>query len=176
MNILKTNPKISVVLPTFNGERWLADAISSVVSQTEKDWELIIIDDCSTDSSLEIAQSFALKDERIRVISNKVNRKLPESLNIGFEHATGKYWTWTSDDNLFKPNALEKLSAFLDSHPNVDLVSMSFDFIDENGNVVGIFDDCFSHERCAADLLINCNVGAAFLWAGPKKHRTTSMT
>ena len=103
------NPKISVILPSYNGERYLAQSIQSVIDQTETDWELIIVNDCSTDSTLEIATKFAKIDRRIKVISNEKNSKLPASLNEGFRRAKGKYLTWTSDDNYYKPDALKKL-------------------------------------------------------------------
>ena len=71
---------VSIVLPTYNGEKYLADSIESVISQTYKNWELIIINDCSTDKTLEIAQSYAAKDNRIKVYSNDENLKVPKSL------------------------------------------------------------------------------------------------
>ena len=95
MNDIKNDviPKISVILPTYNGERWLAESIKSVIDQTEHNWELIIVNDCSKDNTLKIAQSFAERDKRIFVISNEVNKKLPATLNIGFSYAKGKYLT-----------------------------------------------------------------------------------
>ena len=83
---------VSIVLPTYNGEKYLADSIESVISQTYKNWELIIINDCSTDKTLEIAQSYAAKDNRIKVYSNDENLKVPKSLNRGFSLANGKYF------------------------------------------------------------------------------------
>lgn len=157
-------PKISIVLPTYNGERWLALSIQSVINQTFKDWELIIVNDCSTDSTLQIAQSFTKKDKRIVVINNEVNKKLPASLNVGFAQAKGTYLTWTSDDNLYKKDALEKLASYLDAHPQTDMVSMNEDIINEDGDIVKIFDNSYKYKRCAAALMNNCNVGAAFMY------------
>jgi glycosyltransferase involved in cell wall biosynthesis len=87
------NPKISVVLPTYNGARFLAESIESVINQTETHWELIIVNDCSTDNTLEIAEKYAKLDSRIRVISNEVNKKLPGALNVGFADARSEYLT-----------------------------------------------------------------------------------
>lgn len=157
-------PKISVILPPYNGERYIAQSIQSVIDQTEKDWELIIVNDCSTDSTLEIASEFAKKDKRIKVISNKKNSKLPASLNEGFRNAKGEYLTWTSDDNYYKPDALKKLSDYLDEHPKTDLVSMAFDFVDENDKFMYSFESCFKYKRCQPGLLLQCNVGAAFMY------------
>jgi glycosyltransferase involved in cell wall biosynthesis len=158
-------PKISVILPTYNGEYWLAESIQSIIDQTEKNWQLIIVDDGSVDNSLKIAQSFMAKDQRISVISNRINRQLPASLNIGFSLAQGEYLTWTSDDNIYKPNALEKMAAYLDNHSQTDLVSMNFSYIDENGKIkFEDFDALHKYKRDAAYLLHGCNIGAAFMY------------
>ena len=158
------NPKISIVLPSYNGEKYIAESIQSVIDQSFNDWELIIVNDCSKDKTLEIANSFAKRDSRIRVISNKVNQKLPGSLNIGFENAKGEYLTWTSDDNMYKENALKKMNDYLDANPNTDMVSMNMDIIDENGYLVEVFSDTFVYKRTVEYLMHGCNVGAAFMY------------
>lgn len=99
-------PTVSIVLPTYNGSRYIRESIESILEQTYTDWELIIVDDCSTDDTLKIAYDYESMDSRIRVIHNVINRKLPGALNVGFEKAKGKYLTWTSDDNAYLPNAL----------------------------------------------------------------------
>ena len=78
---------VSIVMPVYNGEKYLRQSIASVVNQTFKDWDLIIVDDCSTDSSPEIMNEYAKADDRIQVIHNEVNSKIPASLNNGFEKA-----------------------------------------------------------------------------------------
>ena len=102
-------PKVSIVLPTYNGEKFIRESIDSILYQTFTDWELIIVNDCSTDGTPNIVNRYAASDSRIRVIHNKENQKLPESLNIGFREARGEYLTWTSDDNMYLPSALEKM-------------------------------------------------------------------
>ena len=74
-------PDISVIMSVYNGETYLKEAIESVINQTFRKWELIIINDCSTDSTGDILAEFSLKDERIKVHTNEVNLKLPSSLN-----------------------------------------------------------------------------------------------
>lgn len=115
-------PKISVVLPSYNGEKYIRDAVDSVLAQTFQDWELIIVNDCSTDRTPEIVEEYAASDARIRVIHNAVNQKLPESLNIGFRQARGDYLTWTSDDNVYLSRALEVMCQYLDDHGQVPMV------------------------------------------------------
>lgn len=152
-------PKISIVLPTYNGERFLSKSIESVLNQNEKDLELIIVNDCSTDKTAEIIASYAQNDKRIRVITNPVNKKLPASLNEGFKQARGKYLTWTSDDNYYLPNALQKMSLYLDNHSDVSFVYANFDIVDENGKVI-------SHEKVKdpSALYEGCCIGACFLY------------
>ncbi len=124
---------ISVVLPTYNGARYLRESIESVLRQTTSEWELIIVDDCSTDETPMIADAYARQDARIRVIHNAENQKLPRSLNIGFAAARGEYLTWTSDDNRYLPEALEKMRAYLTVHEEMPLVSAQALAIDEAG-------------------------------------------
>ena len=127
------NPKVSIILPTYNGEKYIKTAINAILAQTYNNWELIIVDDCSTDNTNKIINEFAQKDLRIKVIRNEVNKKVAASLNIGFSHAAGDYYTWTSDDNYYKPAAIEKMVKFLQKNPDYGMVYAISDMIDENG-------------------------------------------
>lgn len=127
------NKKVSVVLPVFNGSKRVSKAIESVLEQSYANLELIIVDDCSTDNTMDVLRSYANKDARIKIYENKVNQKLPRTLNNGFSHATGDYLTWTSDDNTYKSNAIEKMVQYLDEHPNIDMVYADFDIVDLDG-------------------------------------------
>ena len=129
-------PRVSIVLPVYNGERYLAVSIDSILAQTFRDWELIIVDDGSTDNSPEIARSHAERDKRIRLIRNSKNLRLPESLNLGFTHATGKYHTWTSDDNLYRPEAICCMVARLEEDPELAFVYADHTEIDPAGNAL----------------------------------------
>ncbi|WAW06844.1 glycosyltransferase [Oxalobacter formigenes] len=156
---------ISIVLPTYNGSRFLRDSIESVVSQTYEHWELIIVNDCSTDNTLKIAKEYEERDSRIRVISNNINKKLPASLNIGFRYAKGDYYTWTSDDNIFKKNAIEYMSHYLDTHPEIDLISCNFDFVDEDLRFIRTMKEaCGNEKREQIQLALHCQVGACFMY------------
>ena len=160
----KQTPKISVILPSYNGEKYIGQSIQSVIDQTEQDWELIIVNDCSTDNTLKICESFANKDKRIKVISNKINKKLPASLNVGFSVARGKYLTWTSDDNFYRPDAFEKMADYLDCHKDIDLISMAFDVLDEKDNFLYTAYVGQEYKRCQAALICGNNIGAAFMY------------
>jgi hypothetical protein len=113
---------VSIVLPTYNGQKYIRESIVSCLSQTLSDFELIVINDGSTDATPEIIESFAQKDSRIRIVHNRKNIKLPASLNVGFALAKGKYHTWTSDDNAYRSNALEEMAGFLENNRTVDVV------------------------------------------------------
>ncbi len=149
---------ISVILPVFNGEKYLQQSIRSILEQTYENWELIIVNDCSTDNTEEIAQRYAKIDKRIRVINNLENKKLPASLNIGFSNAKGQYFTWTSDDNAYAKDAFEKLRKNLIDN-NVDFVFSDYQVIDE--------EDYILYNQVTGpveELPYYNNVGACFLY------------
>lgn len=127
--------KVSIVLPVYNGEKYLPRAIESILQQTYRNFELIIIDDCSTDKSHRIAKNYAKMDARIRVYKNRENRKLPRSLNAGFRVATGNLFTWTSDDNILKPEAFEEMVHVFKVRQDVDFVYADIVPIDGYGNI-----------------------------------------
>jgi len=132
--ILKENKLISIILPVYNGEAFLGLAIESILEQSYSNFELIIVDDFSKDSSLDIANEFAKTDNRIFVYANKENKKLPATLNVGHFKAKGDYITWTSDDNILKTNFLESLvetSIF----EKADIVYSNYDVIFEDGKL-----------------------------------------
>ena len=132
-NNAMNNPMVSIVLPTYNGEQFLAEAIQSCINQTYDNWELIVVDDASTDGAFEVIDYFVKLDNRILVVRNHVNSGLPASLNVGFSHARGKYFTWTSDDNMFRDNALEVLVGELEMCPEIDIVYAGFYYVDRYG-------------------------------------------
>lgn len=154
-------PKVSIILPTFNGERFLSNSIESIISQTYKDWELIIVNDCSTDNTANIINHFIQKDTRIKVITNKENKKLPASLNIGFEQASGEYYTWTSDDNEYYPQAIETMVEFLDNNKNYGMVYATCKTFDTNKQKYALWGDL----AITPNLLLETNViGACFMY------------
>jgi glycosyltransferase involved in cell wall biosynthesis len=130
-------PLVSIVLPTYNRAHLIKRSIETCLSQTLKDIELIVVNDCSTDNTKEIVETFVAIDARVRLINNEKNLKLPGSLNKGFDIAKGKYFTWTSDDNLYARNALEVLSQTLEEDPTADLVYADYNVIDENDKITG---------------------------------------
>lgn len=130
------SPRVSIVLPVYNGAEHLRESIGSVLAQTFGDWELIIVDDASTDDSLAVALEAAARDARIRVISNERNLRLPASLNEGFAEARGDYWTWTSHDNEYLSAALSEMVDVLDADPSCGMVYADFARVSEVGEIL----------------------------------------
>ncbi len=123
---------VSVVLPVFNGEDYLALSVESVLNQTYEQLELIIIDDGSTDRTAQIADGYAKEDARVRVIHQE-NRKLPKSLSRGFRHARGEFFTWTSADNMMHAQMLEKFVRDMKTYQQTGMLFGNLKLIDENG-------------------------------------------
>lgn len=119
-------PDISVIMSVYNGEDYLAEAIQSVIDQTFHNWELIIINDCSKDSTPEILADFAAKDARIKLHHNEVNLKLPTSLNKAISLSTGKYIARMDADDICLPDRLEKQFRFMEANSDVALSSCRF--------------------------------------------------
>lgn len=107
----KNSAKVSIVLPTYNGAKYIRQSIDSCLNQTYKNIELIIVDDGSTDKTSEIIKSY--NDNRIKYIKHEKNIGLPYALNTGFANATGDYLTWISDDNYYAEYAIEKMLSFM---------------------------------------------------------------
>ncbi len=149
---------ISIVMPVYNGEKYLREAVESVIAQEFTNWEMILVNDCSTDDSPAIMAEYQSKDKRVRVIHNETNQKLPRSLNIGFAQAKGNYFTWTSDDNRYKPQALREMLQYMETHREVGLVFADMDYIDENGAKTGFV------SREAQEIWSSNCVGACFLY------------
>ena len=153
------SPTVSAVLPTHNGSRYIDRAIESVVGQTFADWELILVDDASTDDTPAKIDAWAARDERIRTVHLKENRKLPGALNEGFRLAKGDYLTWTSDDNWYAPEAFAKMAGVLETRPRVDVVYTAMTEVDEAGSPTGTLRALAPEELAVT----NC-VGACFLY------------
>jgi len=126
----KSSPKVSIILPTCNGAKYIRQSIDSCLNQTYKNIELIIVDDGSTDETPEIIKSY--KDKRIKYLRHKKNQGLPHALNTGFANATGEYLTWTSDDNFYSKKAIEKMLFFLKNKHYSFVYSDYYKFKDNN--------------------------------------------
>lgn len=126
-------PRVSIAMGIYNCAPTLAEAIDSILAQTFGDWELILCDDGSTDGTLGIAEDYARRDPRIRVIRNPRNLGLNHSLNHCLHVARGEFYARMDGDDISVPERLVKLVAAMDAHPEVALVSSWMTCFDEQG-------------------------------------------
>lgn len=123
-------PKVSVIMPSYNKEKYIGKAIQSILNQTLPDFELIIIDDVSSDASTDIIKTFW--DPRIRFFQNEVNQGIALTRNLALKEAKGEYIALLDADDIATEFRLEKESDFLDKNPEISVVFGSFDEIDEH--------------------------------------------
>ena len=128
--------KVSIVLPTYNGTKYLAQSLESCFTQTHHTIEVVVVDDGSGPEVAEIVGRFS--GPRLKYVRHEVNRGLPAALNTGFAEASGTLLTWTSDDNFYTPGAIEQMTRFLCTYPDVDFVYSDAYEIDAEGKVVGM--------------------------------------
>jgi glycosyltransferase involved in cell wall biosynthesis len=124
-------PKVSVILPAYNAENWISLSIESILEQSFADFELLIIDDGSTDHTRSIVAGFS--DTRIRLLENERNLGVAGTLNRGIGSAQGKYLARMDADDISMPLRLEKQVDFLDAHPDVSVVDTVMEYIDDAG-------------------------------------------
>jgi len=133
---MANTPTVSVCLPVYNGERFLTEAIESVLNQTYKDFELLIIDDCSSDGSEELINKFLKRDKRIRYLQNPTNIGLFQNYNECIKRAAGTYIKLFAQDDVFHLSILEKMVEILENKPRVALVSCAKEWISETGELI----------------------------------------
>lgn len=129
-------PLVSVVMPCHNGARYIAEAIESVLSQSYGNWELIVVDDGSTDDSRDIIKK--VKDSRITLVQNKRNYGICHSLNKGIKRAQGKYIARLDADDMMLPNRLSAQIEFMEQHPDYAIVGGNHIVIDMDGMSLGM--------------------------------------
>lgn len=159
------SPRVSICLPTFNGEKYLTEAIESVITQSEKDWELLICDDLSTDGSLRIAESFAKKDRRIKASCNKTRLGLFPNYNHCMQQASGEFIKLFAQDDRLMPTALSVLlRAFDDS--TVAMSTGAKHLVDENGVVLETIRQFDVDTKISAEEVVLDNLLKFTNWVG----------
>lgn len=130
-------PRVSVVMGVHNGAASLDQAIASIVGQSYENWELIVVDDSSTDSSLSVARAWRQRDPRIRIVEHARNRGLAVSLNDALAESRGELIARMDADDVSLPHRLQKQVQFLDDHPAVAVVGTGAEFVDARGIRLG---------------------------------------
>lgn len=138
--------EVSVVMSVYNGDRYLREAVDSILNQTFADFEFIIVDDGSTDSTSEILAGYATQDPRIMLVRNHENIGQTKSLNEGLARAQGEYIARQDADDVSLPERLSAQVAFLQENLDVGLVGSAYDLIDAEGDLL-----CTVHPPCAPD-------------------------
>lgn len=127
---------VSVIMPAYNAEKYIEKAIESILMQTYEDLELLIIEDASTDHTLEIIKKY--DDKRIRLFENSENRGISFSTNIGLRESRGEYIALMDDDDIAVRERLEIQVKYLEEHQEIDILGGRSAFIDEDGNVIDV--------------------------------------
>ena len=125
---------VSIVTPAYNCEKYLRKTVESVLSQSYTSWEMIIVDDCSTDGTFALAQQLAAQEPRIRVFRNETNQGVSLTRNRGIAQTRGKYIALLDGDDLWESDKLERQVALLEK--GYDLAYCSYDFWDESGRPI----------------------------------------
>jgi glycosyltransferase involved in cell wall biosynthesis len=137
----RARPTVSIGIPVYNGERYLAETVHAFLHQTYEDFELVICDNASTDGTERIGRDLAALDSRVRYERNAVNIGSARNYRRAFELTHGKYFRWNAADDLPARDALACAVDILDHHPDVVLAYPRTRFIDEHGNELEDYDD-----------------------------------
>ena len=137
-------PEFSVIVPIYNVEKYLEQCITSVLNQTYKDFELICVDDCGTDNSIKIAEKYAQKDSRIKILHQEKNKGLSAARNLGLDNACGKYIVFLDSDDWLETNCLEVLQKEFVEQKTYSIWFDGYKYLDEE------------QKRCDEKLLNNC--------------------
>lgn len=148
-------PKVSVIMPAYNAEKYIKEAMESILSQTFRDFEFIVLNDCSRDETEAIIQSF--DDPRIVYVKNDRNMGVAGTLNRGLGMAEGQYIARMDADDISLPARLEKQVQYLDAHPDVAVLGTNVEIFDENG-VISTGWSSTDPEQMKVDLLFSCGL------------------
>src|SRR6056297_3103776 len=153
----QANPKVSVFIPVHNREHYIRVAVNSILAQTFEDFELIMVDDGSSDGTADVLARYS--DPRLRVLRNPANLGIPASRNRGLEAARGEYIALLDSDDHAYPERLQRQVRFLDDHPEITQVGSWCSFMDSDGNMLDkVRRQPLKPEDINAHLLFHCPV------------------
>lgn len=136
--MINKKPLVSVITPSFNCEKSISNTIESVINQSFIDWEMIIVDDCSTDNSVDVINSYIEKDSRIKLIKRSWNAGPAIARNIAIENALGRYIAFLDSDDQWFSNKLEKQILFM-QEKNIEFSYTAYNRYDFKGNHLGVY-------------------------------------
>ena len=129
---------ISIITTSYNYSEYISETIKSVQAQTYSDWELIIVDDASTDNSVEIIRNFCQNDKRIKLICHDKNKGLAKAIQTGLKYAKGEWVAFLESDDTFKSNTLQKRFEVAEKYSNVGLIFNDVEEFGDNNSVLAI--------------------------------------
>ena len=147
---------LTVLMPVYNAEKFLAESINSILSQTYSNFEFVILDDGSTDNSLKIIKAYAKEDKRIKILVNNKNQKTAKSRNILLKKATTEFIAWMDADDISLPYWLQTQMDFLKQNSNIDVVSCHLQFF---GDRKSIFKKALLDSQIKSAFLLDCAFG-----------------
>lgn len=155
---IRTAPLVSVIMPAYNAEKYIEEAVSSVLSQTYKNWELLILDDCSSDCTAEIAEYFASLDTRIRLLRNPQNMGVAKTRNRGFDIAKGEWIALLDSDDVWHSDKLEKQLAVA-GRAGADIIYCSYALVNESGAHLSdyIVPETTSYDAMLRESVLSCS-------------------
>ncbi len=152
-------PLVSIVLPLYNAEQYIVQTLSSIINQTYKNWELIIIDDCSNDHSISVIEEIVNKDSRIHLYHNERNLGVTRTRNKGFTLCNGEYVALIDSDDLWEEHKLE-LQVEAANKNNADIIYCSYSIIDTNNKKISndfIVPKTISYKRALIQSVMSCS-------------------
>ena len=162
--LLNEKSSVTIAIPFFNAEKYLSQAIDSIIFQTYCDWELLLVDDGSTDSSVSIAEEYQKKDDRIKLYTDGENKNLGFRLNEIPKLVTTEYLVRMDADDIMHPKKIEKQLDALLHYPEIDVLGTNAYSIDEDNNVVGIRLNISKEEIIPVETFIHPTIMARTSW------------
>jgi glycosyltransferase involved in cell wall biosynthesis len=148
-------PLVSVVMPVYNAEKYVKESVESILNQTYKNFELIVIDDGSKDKSFEIVAELAAKDKRIKLLKNDRNLGVSATRNKCIDFSDGEYVALMDSDDISLPKRLEKQVAFLSENRELGLLGSSVEVINEAGEIVGVWKYPETHDEISVEMIFS---------------------
>lgn len=158
INMIEYNTMVSIITPSFNSSRFIAESIESVLNQTYQNWELLITDDCSIDNSVEIIASYTNKDSRIRLFPLKSNVGAAAARNVSIKNSTGRYIAFLDSDDIWMPEKLERQIAFM-QQKGYAFTCSAYDQMTEQGeklNKIVVVPQNISYHQYLRNTIIGC--------------------
>ena len=156
----RKEPLISIITPLYNSEKYIGETIESVLNQTYKNWEMLIVDDCSKDDGVKVANEYVMRDKRIKLFENEKNEGVSLTRNKAIELANGKYIAFLDSDDLWKKEKLEKQISFMEEN-NIEVSYTGYEKMNEDGSLRGEIKvpEKLDYKELLKNCLINCVSG-----------------